>query len=244
MKLTSLVLPLSLVALPAAAVTVVPLASTMNEEGFISDRDITGGISRISLGDGSASDLDGVYNVNDETQLFGSGINLYPNEGNFTVGSLTYDETDLTGSGTEVISIATLNLASLAASDIPAAARLGWFNAPTDFVFGTLDAADTVTFTNGVLSGINLGVTASFVLTTQQGSLSWDGSFGINGNAISLQINDTNTLPNPFNPTGPPIEDAPIVADFVGTVNAVPEPSSALLAGLALLLGVGRRSRK
>ncbi|MEM6312487.1 MAG: PEP-CTERM sorting domain-containing protein, partial [Planctomycetota bacterium] len=111
---------------------------------------------------------------------------------------------------------------------------LWFFDAPGSIGFGALDAADTVTFTDGVLTSIDLSIPTTFDV----GGSVWNGTFSITGDQLSYQINEV----QPFG-----FGTSTLVADITGTVGAVgsfviPEPSSLGLLGVSTLL-LSRRRR-
>jgi len=247
----------SLVSVSAVQAQTVDLAGQADPSSFLAEFNLTGVQSQINFGDGSAGDADGFYNVANLSQQFGSG-DTFPNEGNFSIGNLTYDTSVITGSGVETAAVTGLDLSGFwtadpnrdgsggptVTSDISDhALGLWFFNEPGSIDFGTLDAADTVTFTNGVLSSIDLAVDASFIVDFTSGTgtpTSYDGTFSISGADFAFLIDDTETVTNPFSDSD---LDSRFVADVTGTINAVPEPASALVllgGGLGLL---ARRKR-
>lgn len=231
--LTSLVLGLTATAKAAT----ISLASTMNGNSFMSENAITGSIARINFGNGAANDNDGLYNLANPSQQFG-GIDLFPTETAFTIGSLGYNEMLLTSTGVETIPILSLDLSSVSV-DISSSARSDWFfGSATTFAFGIIDPTDTITFTDGVLTAVNLSVTASFSTTDLGGNpVTWSGSFAVNGANLSLQIADTEN----FDSGGFGIFPSTLTADFTGSVNAIPEPSAFLLSGLTSFVFLRRR---
>ena len=224
--------------LPAAIVTV-PLASTMNSDSFMSDTQVTGSISRIRFGDGSANDIDGGYNISNENQLFGSGFNLFPNEANFSIGSLTYDDSLLNGTGTEFIGISSINLNNFGNVDISISAREAWFfDLPSSFLFGALDENDNLTFNDGSLSSINISLDAAFeILDRKSNKVSFNGTFIVDGADLSLQIQESRDFDTGFFGVVP----TTLTVDMKGVVNAIPEPSSAILSLLGSLIILRRR---
>ncbi len=178
------------------------------------------------------------------------------------VGDLTYNDSTMTGVGVEIFSIDSIDLSGFWASDPSRtsteptdatvesdisdyAIGLWLFNYPGSITFGALDAGDTVTFTDGVLTSIDLSISTTFNVDTSAFlgfPLNFDGSFNIAGNGISYEIDDSLATPGQF--WGDSID---MQADIFGTVNAVavPEPHTyALIAGVAVLgLVVLRRRR-
>ncbi|MEM6332168.1 MAG: PEP-CTERM sorting domain-containing protein [Planctomycetota bacterium] len=229
---------------------------------------VTSSFARINAGDGSlgsaganTGDADGLYgvaNVADPNPgpVFGTPVDLFPREEKFLVGGVTVDTSGLTGSGVEVAPVTALDLGELwkpdpnrtsstpgspptVVSDISdRALGLWFFDSGGSIDFGAIDASDTATFTDGLLTSIDVEVTAAFILT---GEPSFDGTLTFSGDQISLQINETELL---FS-----FLSTPIVLDITGTVNAVnnfviPEPASAalLLAGVPALALRRRRA--
>jgi len=233
-------------ALSAACVmaqTSISLASTMDGASYVSEDAATGSFGRIDLGDGTRpvapgdpGDGDAAYNLaefNDPNPTqFGSDIDLFPRESDFLVGSVEFDETLLTGSGVEVVQIDAIDLSEFWTSDPnrssidPASIitdfsdkgiGLYFFELPGDLTFGPLDSADTVTFTDGVLTSIDLEISAQFNIDTSgfggAGLTTWDGTFTISGNQLSYSVLDT----EPVGFAG----DSTFDIQLTGTVDAV-----------------------
>lgn len=185
-------------------------------------------------------------------QPVGSGWDMFPRETQFSIGSLIFDNAGFTGIGTEVFSITSLDLSAFwkadpnrtntsqgpptVVSDISDyAIGLWFFNGPGQITFGALDASDTVTFTDGVLTSINLQITTAFSVQGFGTPAVWDGTFSVTGANLSYQINDSAAT---F------MGNSTFVADLTGTVNSViPEPSALALLGLAGLITANRRFR-
>ncbi|MEM6639391.1 MAG: VPLPA-CTERM sorting domain-containing protein [Pseudomonadota bacterium] len=258
-----LALPLCALALSATggaqAATTISLASIMDADSFISESAFSGAYAQISQGDGSlgsvgalTGDNDGLYNLNDfgqpNPQMFG-GVDLFPREQNFQVGSVTYDETQITGVGVETVQISSIDLSELytpdpertnpspgtapsVISDISDLAIGTWFfNAAGGISFGDLDANDTLTFTDGVLTSIDLEITTVFSVQSFD-LIEFEGVFRISGNEIGYLINDFQ-----FGST--------LEANITGIVSAVvPVPPALLLFPSALAaFGALRRRR-
>ncbi|WP_309380351.1 hypothetical protein [Cerasicoccus frondis] len=239
----------------------------MNGNSYISEAEGTGSFAQINLGDGSlgtvganTGDADGGYNINERgsstpTQL-GSDIDVFPREENFEVGFLSYDAGAITGSGVETTAITDIDLSAFwtadpnrtssspdsaptVISDISDyALGLWFFNYTGSITFGALDAGDTVTFTNGVLTSIDLDLDTAFVLDVfGTGESEWNGNLTIAGLDFSYQINETEVTA--FGPIT-------FTADLAGTVTptVVPEPGVyALLAGFASFAALVIRRR-
>lgn len=239
---------------PSVQAATIQLASTMDGNSYLSEDLATGSFGRINTGNGSlgsvgsnTGDADAMYNIANVNNPnpgapWGTAADLFPREANFQVGSLTYNEAGLTGVGVETRQILSLDLSAFWTSD-PArtdfstygaptvisdisdyALGLWFFNGPGAITFGGLNILDTVTFTDGVLTSIDLLVTTSFSASFGS-ALTWDGTFSISGNEVSYLINDTASS---F------LGTHTLVANLTGTVNAVPEPSVSLLVGLSL----------
>lgn len=242
-----------------AGAQTIDLASTMDPSGYFGESTATGSFARIDLGDGSlgsvganTGDADGLYNFNNRFEpasnvggTFGTPVDMFPNEENFNVGTISYDDSQVSGIGVETVSITGLDLGALWTAD-PARTDTANFSAPTvvsdisdygigvwffngpgGIAFGAFDAADTVTFTNGVLTSIDVSVSATFSADAFGTAVSYTGSLDFSGNSISFEIFDTADL-GFFGPSD-------FELDLGGTVNAVvPAPASALaLVGLA-----------
>ncbi|MEM9374212.1 MAG: PEP-CTERM sorting domain-containing protein [Planctomycetota bacterium] len=234
------------IAAASANAQTIDLAGTAAGDSRISEFAVTGSFAQIDMGDGSPGDADGLYSVVDGAS-FGI-IDVFPNETAFGLGDLTYDAGSLTGSGVETVAVTNIDLSDFWASgssttDVSDAGLALWFfGAPTAFNFGGLDAADTVTFTDGVLTSIDIQMDAALTIdyTFTGNPFSYDGTFSISGADFTLSIDDTVTgIPNPF---GGPDIDSRLVADIRGTVAAVvPAPSSGALLGLGLIASARRR---
>lgn len=256
---------LGFVGAPSWAQTSVDLASTMNPTGFLGESAATGSFARINLGDGSlgsvganTGDGDGVFNfanreATDPGPAFGTPIDLFPREADFLVGSL--DHAPITGTGVETLSIVSLDTSEFWSPDpgrtdftnfdSPSVISdisdygigLWFFNGPGSITFGALDSADTVTYTDGELTSIDLEVETVFNADAFGTPVSYSGTFSITGNQLSYQIDDNADL-GFFGTSN-------LVADLTGTVNAVvPEPASLVLVGLGGLAMLGRRNKR
>lgn len=237
----------------------ISLASTMDGSSYMAQYPATGSFARINLGDGTVNDRDGLYRWNgtadpaiivtgggagQDGEILGGGINLFPREANFQVGSVTYNENLVSPTGISTVPITTIDLGAFwtadparttapflptVISDISDQAIGFWFfNMAGGIGFGALDANDTLTFTDGVLTSIDLELTTSF--SAYGGAFTWNGVFSITGNEIAYQIDQTLGGSQRF------------VADLTGTVNSViPEPSALLLSALGSLALLRRK---
>lgn len=226
---------------------VISLAGIADGASRIAEYDLTGSFAQINFGDGSPGDSDGLYSIVDPTIQFGS-IDLFPGERSFGLGGLTYDAAGVTGSGVETVAVTGIDLGQLwaagsATTDISdVALGLFFFEAPRAFSFGPLDANDTVTFVDGVLTSIDLEIDAALSLDLTFGGdpVTWDGSFTISGSEFSLFIDETEfDVPTAFG-TQP---QSRLVVDIGGTITAVPSPGAAGLAGVFACAIVRRRRR-
>lgn len=242
---------IALTLVPAAFVGWAPaqsvsLAGTATGSSQIAEFDLTGAFSQIDFGDGTPGDSDGLFNVANPSQAFAS-VDMFPNEQSFGIGSLTYDIGSVTGVGVETVAATGIDLGLLwaigsATTDISdVALGLQFFDAPTSFVFGALDGGDTLTFTDGVLTSIDIEITAAFIVdySFAGAATSYDGTFAISGNAFSLFIDESvGNIPTAFGPA----PQSRFLADISGTIDSVvPAPGAATLFGFAGLAGFRRR---
>jgi len=233
------------------------LFSLMDSTSSISEDALTGIDFQIGAGDGTVAN--GKSGDRDNVPAFGDDINIFPREQNFQVGTLTFDASGISGIGNETVLITSLDLGafwsadpnrtSSSASDDATvlsdisdfAIGLWLFNGPGGIGFGALDTSDSVTFTNGVLTSVDVNLTTTFSVEAFGTPVVWSGVFSIAGDDISYQINDTQT-------TG--FGSSTLVFDLEGTVNsvgtyAIPEPSSLILMMVAFvgMIGVIRKRK-
>ncbi|MEM9480532.1 MAG: hypothetical protein AAGA58_12835 [Verrucomicrobiota bacterium] len=230
----------------AQAVTTISLASLMDPNGGFTIAPIPTGRVQINLGDGTPGDRDGRWLPTDTSvPVGGAGFDAFPNEENFSVGSLDYDEALIFGTGVETIPILSLDLSGLQTDVDHVAMAAADITGLQAWQFGAIDAGDTVTFTDGVLTSIDVDVTADAAIadfdTFLGGPLKvFNGNLVFSGNDISWTILDTEFI-NAF-----PIADGNSTLDWnlSGTVlSVIPEPSSGLLALAAASLVFRRRRR-
>ncbi|MEM8756686.1 MAG: hypothetical protein AAGF47_02765 [Planctomycetota bacterium] len=217
----------------------IDLAATAATDGRIAEYQITGSFAEIGL------DPDGLYDVNDPGTQF-QAIDLFPNEAAFGLGALSYDNSALAGVGTETVPVTGIDLSSLwssgsATTDISdAALGLWFFDAPRSFQFGALDAADTVTFVNGVIQSVNLTIDASFVVdySFAGAATAYDGVFSITGDTFALAIDEIEFDVQTF--LGP-VPASRFELDISGRIASIPAPGTAAGLALAGLLATRRR---
>ena len=224
------------------------LASTMDGNSVIRDYDFSGSFAQINKGTNSGIDADAYWNINNPSQKFGSGINevndMYPNEGDFGIGLLNFDSSLVTTTGVATFPIQGLTLDL--SNDLRAASLEGFFfgNADSvDFSLGSFDANDTVTFTDQVLTSIDLDTSFTMTVTALGNALPYSGTFAVSGNALTIDMDQT--LPTPgFTVSG----NSRFVFDFDGVVDGVgvttvPEPSGVLFLIGGLIAGSFKRRR-
>lgn len=216
-----------------ASAQTISLAGTAEADSIISESAFTGVFGQISQGTGAPGDVDAPYLLGSDPPALPSGadpIDLFPNETAFSVGSLSYDTAAIMGLGVETTAATAIDLTNLfdptsATSDISGVGFDLLFPG-TGIVFGALDAADTVTFTDGDLTSIDLEIPVSIVAFFG----TFTGTFGITGNEFALDVNDTQGF-------------STVVFDIRGTVaSVVPTPGAATLA-LVGAAGLIRRRR-
>lgn len=231
----------------------VPLASSMDPASTVSESTVTGETFVISNGDGTLAN--GKSGDDDSNPAFGDPVNLFPREADFVVGSLEFDGAAISGVGVETTPITALDLSELwssdpnrtssdpsddatVMSDLSDYAIGAWlFNGPGSIGFGALDAADEVTFTDGVLTSIDFSVDATF----SSDPTVWSGVLSAIGDTLSFQINDTQLVNGFFNST--------VVFDLTGTIGAVgaftiPEPTTLMACLTCCTLAVVASRRR
>ncbi|MEM9066926.1 MAG: DUF4397 domain-containing protein [Myxococcota bacterium] len=203
----------------------VPLASTMNTAGVISEDMVTGTLAIIGRGDGTPGDADGLYLVTMPDMLVGSGLDVFPREEDFVVGSLNFDADGVTGCGVETVEVSALDLSELwtdgsATTDISDAALGLWFFSEdrTSMMFGELDASDTVTFSGGALTSVDVSITIAFSLVVNDTLTAvYDGTLSFAGDAFTIEIDDL----VPDIPVFVGTVDSTMIFDLEGTLNAL-----------------------
>ncbi len=160
---------------------------------------------------------------------------VFPTNGIFTdVGTLSYADGGLTGSGTEVANVTglTMNFNPFIADNDSIVDASG-YTTTINSVSGT------VTLVNGALTAIDL--TAEIVFTFDasifgMGTLAYTGSFEISNELFVLFVDET--LPSPLPGALPDIRYVWDVTGAVeGLASPIPEPSTYALSGAVFLLG-------
>ncbi|MEM9081582.1 MAG: hypothetical protein AAGC74_12920 [Verrucomicrobiota bacterium] len=240
--------------LSIAPAAVLSLASTMDPASRITEYNITGSFTSIENGDGSAVDIDGFYDINNPSNQFGNGTgdrhNTFPNEENFSIGTLEFDETLIVGTGTEIIPVTAVSIDL--SNDIAATGlRPFTLDSPNSFTFGNFNSGASLTFDDGLLSSISLSIPVflNYLPTLNANPFSYTAELAINGDAISISGDHTATITGqvPTGFTGGPF-DSRMVFDLNGSVNAVgtffvPEPTTSSLIPATLFLVFSRRNR-
>ena len=224
------------------------LESTMDGNSVIRDYDFSGSFGQINKGTNSGVDADAFWNINNPSQKFGAGINvvndMYPNEGDFGVGSLDFDASLVTTTGVATFPIqgVTLDLSN----DLRAVSLESFFFGNADsvgFSLGGFDANDTVTFTDQLLTSIDIDTSFTMTVTAGPNVLPYSGTFAVSGSALTIDMDHANPTPG-FTISGSSrfVFDFDGVVDGVG-VTTVPEPSGVLFLIGGLIAGSFKRRR-
>ncbi|MEM1210175.1 MAG: hypothetical protein AAGI54_13005, partial [Planctomycetota bacterium] len=161
------------------------------------------------------------------------------------------DDTTITGTGVEIAPITGLDLSGFsgsATSDISSTGLGLWFfGAPAGFSFGPFDATDTATFTDGLLTSIDIAVDSTFTtFDTAANPVNIPGTLTISGDEITFAYIGSAPFDTGFFGVVP---FTFFSTELTGTVDAVgtfviPEPATAalLLATAPALLARRRAS--
>ncbi|MEM9488529.1 MAG: hypothetical protein AAGC55_05265 [Myxococcota bacterium] len=180
----------------------VDLSASVASASSIAEYDLTGAVASIQYGDGSAGDGDGLYNAANPAQQFGTDIDVFPHEGAFAIGSVTYNASAVTGCGTEIVTASSIDLSPLwsagsSNTDISAVAMGLWFfEAPLSLEFGALNGSDKLIFKRGKLRAINIDLDATFTVDYTYGygsETTYNGSLTFSQKSVSLHFDDTQT---------------------------------------------------
>ncbi|MEM9192010.1 MAG: DUF4397 domain-containing protein [Myxococcota bacterium] len=205
----------------------VPLASTMMGSSRVTEFNLTGSIAQVDRGDGTMGDADGLYDVTNPMRLLGSPVDFFPRETAFVVGSATYDAASVTGCGVETVPVTGIDLGEFWTNamnnDISDAGLSLWFGGDDaiTLVFGTVDVADTLTFTGGVLTSIDITVTLGVTLSVNFGAPftgTYNGSLVFAGGTFTAMLDDTLlAVPTFFGPV-----DSRMLWNLGGTIDVIP----------------------
>lgn len=173
------------------------LASLMDQASGMSEDQITGSLAAIEKGTGEPGDADGLYDVNDPDTMFGS-LDVFPNEADFAVGTLTYDRDVVCDEGEIIVPVDSVEIAGLwtagsATTDINDEALTAWFTYDHSLDLGPVEDGATVRFVDGELVSIDLtaGLSLTVDLPDDDTDPVWEGSLVIAGSQISALIDDT-----------------------------------------------------
>lgn len=173
----------------------------------------------------------------------------------FSSGGISYDEALITGIGTETIAVSALNLSFNDAGYSPFGSPLNVGVGDGNYPWGVAITANNVsgsglTFTNGVLSSIDLTANISVGLQWYSDPFgawasTYDGTLSISGNHYAFDVDVQQANDSIFMGV---FEDTRLVFNRSGTIAAVtsvPEPSSYALmsAGLMLIGGMAAKRR-
>jgi hypothetical protein len=164
----------------------------------------------------------------------GGGSVCFPNGANFgNVGTVTVDDTGLTGTGTETASITDIEI------------EFNDFIADNDAIVGgyttmITNESGTVTYENGVATSVDLTMDVEFVYDASLfglGLLGFNGVFSIASNDFTLLVDETNNVRYVWDVTG----SAAVAGNIAPAVPVFGLPGlmatvSALVAGAAFAL--------
>ncbi|MEM9692722.1 MAG: hypothetical protein AAGA56_09270 [Myxococcota bacterium] len=207
----------------------ISLASTMSKDSLISETPASESLAQIGKGDGRPGDRDGLWWLQDPNVPVGSGMDIFPHEENFRIGSLTYDREQVTRCGVHTVTIDGIDLSSLWApnsstTDINDATGLDLWLPGSELLSFTFEApaeGDTLTFTDGVLTSIDLVLpsTATMAYGEEPNEIAvHDGEFRISGSDLTWAISEVVFV---FIPGLNESLDTQVVVDMAGVVNAV-----------------------
>lgn len=232
--------------LPGVALAqTVSLSGPADADSRITEIGAFSAFAQIDFGDGMPGDADGAYSIIDDS-LFGTGVDVFPNETAFSVGSVSYDDGILNGSGPETLPVTAIDLSSFVGNSGSGAdiSNLDLLFTPGNIIsFGGLDASDTISFEDGVPTSIDLEI--DFFLTLffdfSGTPTTYEGSFSISGDQFLLSMNSEETnIVSPFAPGGI-IPSSTVIFDVRGRVSAVPAPGAMALFGCGAFAAARRR---
>lgn len=168
--------------------------------------------------------------ISDPSVTFGNtSFDGFPNDANFRLGSVTYDESALTG-GTGVAPITDLVLGIGSDPDDAGYVNYGrWTDITTtvDSFSGTVDVQDGNVISMNLVSNVHINYLLSSL------NLSADGYFNVAGDQFDGYL-EGDTWAEGFS----------AIWDFQGTVTTVPEPASLSLLAIGGVAALSRRRRR
>jgi len=149
---------------------------------------------QLDKGFGGNEALDGFFLISSlpNFEPIGSGGDVFPREADFDLGTIAYDDAGLTGAGAESATITGYSVdfdANIADDDV--VFSIGYAT--------TLqNVAGTLHFLDGALSSIDLTSDITFTYDISHlggGVLNYAGTFTIDGDQFTLDVDDTQTVP-------------------------------------------------
>ncbi len=200
-----------------AATKSIQLYATMDTNGYYTESQIVGGGGSIGFDYGvnhadslftfdnahfSTDPNEGGSYIYEEGELAGTAIKVFPNDENFNWGTISYDDSTVTPTGT---SYATITSDNLDVSDSIDQGFTGtglaevFFDSECPITFSGVSG--TITFVNGVVSSVSLTATVHFEVTVDvpypyslifpDTFAEYTGSFTIVNNAVQFSMNST-----------------------------------------------------
>ncbi len=185
-----------------------------------------------------------LHKIGDPGIVYGSNPSFdgFPNDGNFRFGRVTFDDAGLGGNGVATITGLTLSFDS--DPEDPAYINMArWTGVVT-----TVDSfSGTVTLVDGTATSMNLTANITIFIPSAvnvqvPGSGSGSGTFIVTDNYFTGDATVNTSAFAGINPEGGYFWDpATVTYDLQGVITSVPEPVTAGLAMLGLLVGKRRR---
>jgi hypothetical protein len=168
--------------------------------------------------------------ISNPSVTFGStSFDGFPNDANFRLGSVTYDESVLTG-GTGTAPITDLVLGIGSDPDDASYVNYGRW---TDIVTTVNTFSGTVTVDNGQVIAMDLTSDVSIEYPVSTFTLSADGYFNVTGNQFDGYLEGDTWAPG-----------YSAIWDLQGTLTTVPEPASLSLLAIGGVAALSRRRRR